>query len=283
MTSKIKTLFFLALLSGLILFLGQAMGGQTGLMIAFGLALVMNISSYWFSDKIVLRMYKAREVSEAEAPMLHAMVEELASNAGIPKPRVCIVPDQTPNAFATGRNPQHGVVAVTEGILRILSADELRGVLAHELGHIKNSDILIQSVASIMATTIMYLANMLQWGAILGGGRSSDGESSGGNAIGALLLAFLAPLAAGLIQMALSRSREYLADEAGAQISGDPLALASALNKLSSANAQRPLNNATPATESMFIVSPLLSGGLKSLFSTHPPIEERIRRLQNMQ
>ena len=282
MTSKLKTLFFLALLSGLLLFIGQAMGGQTGLVIAFGLALFMNFGSYWFSDKIVLRMYKAREVSQADAPMLHAMVEELAHNAGIPKPKICIVPDQTPNAFATGRNPEHAVVAVTEGILRILSADELRGVIAHEIGHIANSDILLQSIASIMATTIMYLANMLQFAAIFGGGRSSDGQSSGGNAIGALLLALLAPMAAGLIQMALSRSREYLADETGAKISGKPQALASALHKLSTANAQQPLANATPATESMFIVSPLLSGGLKSLFSTHPPIEERIRRLQNM-
>ena len=282
MTSTLKTFLFLALLSGLILFLGQAMGGQSGLLIAFGFALFMNVGSYWFSDKIVLRMYKAREVSQAESPMLHAMVEELAHNAAIPKPKICIVPDQTPNAFATGRNPQNAVVAVTEGILRILSADELRGVVAHELGHIKNRDILLQSIASIMATTIMYLASFLKWGAILGGGRSSDGQNPGGNALAAILLAVLAPLAAGLIQMALSRSREYLADETGAQISGKPLALASALNKLSSANAQQPLENATPATESMFIVSPLLSGGLKSLFSTHPPIEERIRRLNAM-
>lgn len=279
MSSQIKSVFLLALLSGLILLIGQALGGSTGLVIAFGFALFMNIGSYWFSDSIVLKMFKAREVSESEAPMLHKMVAELAVNAGIPKPKICIVPDPTPNAFATGRNPEHGVVAVTEGIMRILSPDELRGVIAHELGHIANRDILIQSIAGVMATTIMYLGNMLQFAAIFGGGSDREG---GGNALGTLVLAILAPIAAMLIQFALSRSREYLADDTGAKISGTPHALASALGKLSRANEVQPMRSATPGTAHMCIVSPLLGGGMAKLFSTHPPIEERIRRLEAM-
>ena len=282
MTSHVKTYLLLALLSGLILFLGQAMGGSTGLVIALVFALVMNVGSYWYSDKIVLRMYKARELSEAEAPMLHRMVEELAANAGIPKPRICIIPDQTPNAFATGRNPQNAVVAVTEGIVRLLSPDELRGVLAHEVSHISNRDILVQSIAGVLASVVMFVANMLQWGAIFGMGRNSDGEGGGGG-FQALLLAFLAPIAASLIQFAISRSREYLADATGARLSHSPRALASALGKLDAYSRQIPMPDATPATANMFIVNPFAGrGGVTSLFTTHPPIQDRIARLEQM-
>ena len=203
MTSQLKTALLLVLLSALILFIGQAMGGRSGLIIAFGFALIMNVGSYWFSDKIVLTMYKAKELSPSEAPMLHAMVEDLARNAGIPKPRICLIPDDSPNAFATGRNPQHAVVAVTQGIMRLLSPDELRGVIAHEIGHITNRDILVQSIAGVLASVVMVLANMMQWAAIFGGGRS-DGEG-GGNVFSALLVALLAPIAASLIQFAISR------------------------------------------------------------------------------
>ncbi|MDR2488088.1 MAG: zinc metalloprotease HtpX [Desulfovibrio sp.] len=279
MTSHIKTALFLVLLSGLILFLGQAMGGRSGLLIAFGFALLMNIGSYWFSDKIVLRMYRAKELSPSEAPMLHSMVEELARNAGIPKPRVCLIPDSSPNAFATGRNPQHGVVAVTEGIMRLLSPEELRGVLAHEMGHIANRDILVQSIAGVLASVIMYIANMMQWAAIFGGGR--DSEEGGGNIFSSLLLALLAPIAASLIQFAISRSREYLADATGARLCGNPLALASALGKLNAYSRQVPMHTGSPATAHMFIVNPF-AGGIGKFFSTHPPVEDRIRRLQDI-
>lgn len=281
MTSQLKTVLLLALLSAIILVLGRMIGGSAGLVFAFVLALVMNLGSYWFSDKIVLRVYRARELSPSEAPMLHAMVEELARNAGIPKPKVCIIPDDTPNAFATGRNPQNAVVAVTEGIVRLLSPDELRGVIAHEIGHITNRDILIQSVAGVLATVIMYVANIMQWAAIFGGGRSEDGEG-GSNIFVTMLLAIVAPIAASLIQFAISRSREFQADATGAQLSGRPLALASALNKLTSYSRQMPMHEGSPATAHMFIVNPFSGGGLRGLFTTHPPVEERIRRLQNM-
>lgn len=281
MTSQIKTFMLLALLSGLILFLGQMLGGSTGLMIAFGFALLMNVGSYWYSDKIVLRMYKARELSPSEAPMLHRMVEDLAQNAGIPKPRVCIIPDDTPNAFATGRNPQNAVVAVTEGIVRLLSPDELRGVIAHEMGHITNRDILIQTVAGVLASVIMFLANMMQWAAIFGVGRS-DEEGGGGGVVSALLTAILAPIAASLIQMAISRSREFLADATGARLCRNPMALASALGKLSSYNSREPMHEGSPATAHMLIINPFSSAAMGKLFSTHPPVEERIARLRAM-
>ena len=280
MTSQIKTMLLLALLSGLILFLGKFLGGSTGLVIALVIALVMNLGSYWFSDKIVLRMYKARELSPSEAPMLHRMVEELARNAGIPKPRVCIIPDPSPNAFATGRNPQHAVVAVTEGIVKLLSPDELRGVVAHEIGHIANRDILVQSIAGVLATVIIYVANMMQWAAIFGVGRSD--EEGGGNIFTTLLLAILAPIAASLIQFAISRSREYLADDTGAKLCGNPLALASALGKLTNYSKQIPMHEGTPATAHMFIVNPFSGGAVTKFFSTHPPVEDRIRRLREM-
>jgi heat shock protein HtpX len=280
MTSNIRTAFLLILLSGLMLFIGRAMGGSSGLLIAGGFALVMNVGSYWFSDKIVLAAYKAKQLSPEEAPMLHRMVEEMSAAAGIPKPRLFVIPDLSPNAFATGRDPEHAVVAVTEGILRLLSPDELRGVVAHELGHIVNRDILVQSIAGVLATVIMFLANMMKWGAIFGGGRSS--ESGSNNIFGVLALALLAPIAASLVQFAISRSREYLADETGARLCGNPRSLASALGKLTSYVEQRPMEHGNQATAHMFIVNPFSAAGLRGLFSTHPPVEERIRRLNDM-
>ncbi len=277
MTSQLKTGLLLGLLTAIILFLGQAMGG---LYIAFILALFMNVGSYWFSDRIVLAMYRAREVAPHDAPGLHAMVDDLCRNAGLPKPKLYIVPQEAPNAFATGRDPAHAAVAVTEGILRALSPEELRGVLAHELGHVKNRDILIQSVAAVLASVIMMLANMLQWAAIFGMGRSDD-EEGGTNPLAAIALAMLAPLAASLVQMAISRSREYLADATGASMSGQPLALASALGKLDNYSRQVPLR-ANPSTENMFIVSPFSGADVGRWFSTHPPIAERIARLKAM-
>jgi len=285
MTSQFKTFLLLALLSGLILFMGGLFGGRAGLMIALVIALVMNVGSYWFSDKIVLAAYKAREIAPEESPMLHTMVAELAREAGVPKPRVCVIPDDSPNAFATGRNPQHAVVAVTQGIMRLLTPEELRGVLAHEMGHVVNRDILVQSVASVLATVVMYLANMLQFAAIFGGGRS-DEEGGGGGPLGmvaGLLMAFLAPIAASLIQFAISRSREYLADATGARLSHSPQALASALAKLEAYSQRIPMREATPQTANMFIVNPFAGrGGVTSLFTTHPPIQDRIARLQEM-
>ncbi len=279
MTTQIKTFFLLALLSGLIIVLGGAIGGQSGVIIAFALALFMNVGSYWFSDKIVLRMYKAQEIGPNDSPYLHKIVEELAINAGIPKPKIYFIPDQSPNAFATGRNPEHGVVAVTDGIMKLLTPEELRGVLAHEIAHIAHRDILLQTVAGVLASAITSIASWLQWTAILGGNRNEEGGSS---PFAGLLLAFLAPMAAGLIQMAISRTREYHADAGGATYSQDPLALASALNKISNYSKQIPMQNANPATENMFIISPLAGNKMASLFSTHPPTEERIARLQAM-
>ena len=278
MTSQIKTVLLLGLLSGIIIAMGGLLGGRTGVVFAFGLALLMNVGSYWYSDKIVLSMYRARELAPEEAPALHSMVEELARNAGIPKPRICVVPEAAPNAFATGRNPEHAVVAVTEGIMRLLSPEELRGVLGHEMGHIKNRDILIQTIAGDMASAIVTLANIFQFTAIFCGNREGEG---GANPLAALMMALLAPLAAGLIQMAISRSREYLADDTGAALCGQPLALAGALAKLGAASGRIPMQDGNPSTEQMFIVTPMFAhGGMAGLFSTHPPIEERIRRLQ---
>lgn len=284
MTSQIKTILLLGLLSAVIIGMGGLVGGRTGLVIACGLALVMNIGSYWFSDSIVLRMYGARELSPSEAPWLHQIVEDLARRAGVPKPRICSIPEEAPNAFATGRDPEHGVVAVTDGILRILSPEELRGVLAHEMAHIANRDILIQTIAGVMGSVIVMLANMLQFTAIFGGNRNSDGESGGTSPLAAIVLAILAPIAASLIQMAISRSREYLADETGARLCGQPLALAGALHKLSGAAGALPLHSGNACTEQMFIVKPVFGfgGSMNNLFSTHPPIEERIQRLVDM-
>ena len=281
MTSQLKTMFLLALLSGIIIVLGGLLGGRGGVILAFGLAIVMNVGSYWYSDKIVLSMYHARELTPEEAPYLHDIVGELARTAGVPKPRVCVIPEEAPNAFATGRDPEHAVIAVTEGILRLLSPTELRGVVAHEMGHVVNRDILIQTVAGVMASAIVTLANIFQFTAIFGGHRDGEG---GGNPIGALVLALLAPMAAGLIQMAISRSREFLADETGARLCGQPLALAGALYKLGTASGNIPMRSGNPSTAEMFIVAPLFGrdGGVAKLFSTHPPLTERIERLREM-
>lgn len=278
MSSQLKTVVLLAGLSGLILLLGSLAGGRDGLLIAFGLALFMNLGSYWFSDKIVLSMYSARELSPADAPALHRLVEELSAEAGIPKPRVCLTPDAAPNAFATGRNPEHAVVAVTDGLLRLLDQDELRGVLAHEIAHIAHRDILIQSVAAVLSAVIMFLAGMARFAAI-GGERGRER----GNPLVMILMTMLAPLAATLIQMAISRSREYLADAGGARFARDPRALASALEKLQSYSRSIPMRRESPSTAHMFIVNPLSGQSLSRLFSTHPPVEERIARLLRME
>jgi heat shock protein HtpX len=282
MTSQIKTVLLMALLSAIIISLGALMGGRTGIVIALGLAVVMNVGSYWYSDKIVLSMYRARPLEEYEAPALHRMVEDLARNAGIPKPKVCVIPEEAPNAFATGRNPEHGVVAVTEGIMRLLSPEELRGVLAHEIGHIANRDILIQTVAGVMASAIVSIAHMMQFMTLFGGSHNNEEGGGSGNSVVALLMAILAPIAASIIQMAISRSREYLADDTGAALCGQPLALAGALAKLQSMNQRIPMQAGSAASSSMFIVTPLSAKTASSLFSTHPPIEERIARLQAM-
>lgn len=278
--NTLKITFFLTCLTLLMVAMGNAIGGQGGMVIALLLAGGMNFFSYWYSDKIVLKMYKAKEVSENESPTFYRMVKGLAERAGMPMPKVYIIPSESPNAFATGRNPQNAAVAATEGIMRILSADELEGVMAHELAHVQNRDTLISTIAATFAGAIAMLGNMLQWAAIFGGGR--DDEEGGGSMLGGLAMAFIAPMAAMLIQMAVSRSREYLADASGAKICGNPLALASALNKLQLASQRVPMNEATAATSHMFIVNPLKGASLAKLFSTHPPMEERIARLQAM-
>ena len=277
--NTLKTTFLLGLLTVLLVLAGGAIGGQSGMLFALIMAGVMNFASYWFSDKIVLAMYGAKQVTEADYPEFYGLVRQLAVQAAIPMPKVYVVPSDTPNAFATGRNPEHAAVAATSGILRILSRDELLGVMAHELAHVKHRDILISSIAATVAGAITYLAQMAQWAAIFGGGRDRDEE--GGGLLSVLVMAIVAPLAAMLIQMAISRSREFEADKGGAAFSGNPLYLAGALRKLEIANRQIPME-ANPATAHMFIVSPLTGGGLMSLFSTHPPVEERIRRLEAM-
>jgi len=282
MENKLRTTLLLAVLTALIIFIGRLFGGSQGMIIAFVLAVVMNLGSYWFSDKIVLAMYRAKPLDEQQAPEIYRIVRELASQANIPMPKVYLIPQDTPNAFATGRNPQHAVVAVTEGLWRLLTPDEIRGVLAHELGHVKNRDILISSIAATLAGVVMILANMARWAAIFGGFRGSDEDEGGGGIIGLLVTAILAPIAAMLIQMAISRSREYLADETGAKLSHSPESLASALEKLAKASQRLPMQDARPETAHMFIVNPLSGKSLANLFSTHPPIEERIRRLRSM-
>ena len=282
MGNMFKTFILLAGLTVLLLLIGQALGGRQGLYFALFMALILNFIGYWFSDKIALAMSGAQEVSINEAPDLHQMVEKLAVQAGVPKPRVYIIPHDTPNAFATGRNPEHAAVAVTQGILRILRPEELEGVLAHELAHVRNRDILISSVAAVIAGAISYLATMAQWGAFLGMGRSDDDEGGGGgNMISVLLMAIVAPIAAMLIQMAISRSREYAADATGAKIVGAGRPLANALVKLEEYNKQIPMQ-VNPAQAQMYIVNPLSAGGLTRLFSTHPPIQERVARLMAM-
>lgn len=277
MGNSVKTALLLGTLTGLIMVIGRYLGGNQGMIIAFFLAMIMNFGSYWFSDKIVLRIYRARPVSEAEAPELHRMVRGLAQQAGLPMPKVCIMPSESPNAFATGRNPQHAVVAVTQGILRLLDEKELKGVLAHELAHVKHRDILIGSIAATMAGVIMIVATMARWAALFGGFGGQD-DDDGGGMIGLIAMSILAPIAAMLIQMAISRSREYAADAAGASYAGSPYGLASALQKISSASRRIPLK-ADPSTAHMFIMNPLSGKRLMSLFSTHPPVEKRIEKL----
>jgi heat shock protein HtpX len=275
-----KTVFLMVGLTVLLVFIGGAFGGRQGMIYAFIFAFVMNMGSYWFSDKIVLRMYNAQEVTEAEAPMLWGVTHDLAVKMNMPMPKVYIIPSDAPNAFATGRNPNHAAVAATEGILRLLTREELEGVMAHELGHVRNRDILIGTIAATIAGAISMLAHMAQWAMIFGGGRRDDNEGRGG-AIASIAMIILAPIAAALIQMAISRSREYEADASGARLCGNPIWLANALRKLHAGSQRVPLD-ANPATAHMFIVNPLRGGGLVNLFSTHPPIEERIARLESM-
>jgi len=281
--NRLKTFILLATLTALLMWAGQALGGASGLWFALAVAAAMNLGAYWFADKIVLRMYNAQEVTEAEAPEFYHLVRNLATRAGLPMPRVYIIPTETPNAFATGRNPQHAAVAATEGILRILTRDELEGVMSHELGHVRNRDILISTIAATLAGAVMMLARMGQFAAMFGGGRSSDDEGGNGGAgiLGLLVMAIVAPIAAMLIQMAVSRAREYQADATGAKISRKPGALADALEKLERASQALPME-ASPATAHMFIVNPLSGSGLLNLFSTHPPVAERVARLRAM-
>ncbi|MBI3599509.1 MAG: zinc metalloprotease HtpX [Nitrospinae bacterium] len=277
--NTMKTVLLMTGLTLLLVLAGNALGGKDGMMTAFVFACIMNIAAYWFSDKIVLKMYGAKEVSYAQSPELHGMVRELTMRAGIPMPKVYIIDSDTPNAFATGRNPEHAAVAVTKGIMNLLSRDELTGVLGHELAHIKHRDILIGTIAATVAGAISMLANMAQWTMMFGGRR--DDREEGGHPFVAIAMMILAPIAAMLIQMAISRSREYLADEGGARIAGNPLSLANALGKLQRGVQMAPMD-ANPATAHMFIVNPLSGGGFLTLFSTHPPIEERVRRLERL-
>ncbi|HEX8254000.1 MAG TPA: zinc metalloprotease HtpX [Thermoanaerobaculia bacterium] len=280
MKNQLKTILLLGILSAILIGFGGLLG--RGWVVGFTvLALAMNLGAYFFSDKLVLKMHRAQPLGEREAPRLHAIVRELSMRAEIPMPRLFLIPSSQPNAFATGRNPEHGVIAVTDGIIQLLSERELRGVLAHELAHIKNRDILVSTIAAAVAGAISFIGNMLQWTAIFGGG---SGDDDAPNPFAALVLAIVAPIAATLVQLGISRSREFLADETGARICGDPEALASALDKLERAAHSVPPATHAPATASLFIVNPF-SGtrGLVSLFSTHPPMAERIQRLRGMQ
>jgi heat shock protein HtpX len=273
--NQAKTLLLIVAMTGLLVYIGDLYGGQSGMVLALAIGLVMNGVSYFFSDKIVLASYGAQPVTREEAPELHAIVANLAQRAGLPMPRIAIIPDDTPNAFATGRNPEHAVVAVTEGIMRILSRPELEAVIAHELGHVKNRDILIGSLAAVLAQAIMFLSRMAMWVSP----RDEEGRS---NPIAGIALMILGPIAAMLLQMAVSRSREYLADDYSARLTGRPDLLASALERLEAYNQQLPMRDAQPATAHMMIVNPLSGGGLMSLFSTHPPLAVRVERLRLM-
>lgn len=279
MGNRLRTTVLMALLTAVILWIGQAFGGRQGMVIALIFAGGMNVFSYWYSDKMVLRMYRAREVGAAEAPELHGIVRSLTANAGLPMPKLYIIPDPSPNAFATGRNPSHAAVAVTEGILNLMRHEELKGVLAHELSHVRNHDILIGTIAATLAGAIMVLASMARWSAIFGGFGGRDDDNGGLGVVGLIVMSIMAPVAATLIQMAISRSREYLADETGAKIAGTPDGLAHALEKLGTETRRIPMN-AQPATAHMFIVNPLSGARLANLFSTHPPLEARIARLR---
>ncbi len=277
--SFLKTTLLLGLMTGLLMAIGGLIGGRHGVVIFFVIAAVMNFFSYWFSDKIVLKAYGAKELDASSAPELYSIVNELAHSAGIPMPRLYLIDSDTPNAFATGRNVHHAAVAVTRGIMRICTREELKGVIGHELSHVTNHDILTSSIAATLAGAVMMIGSMIRWGAIFGlGSRDDDGE---GGIAGLLIAGVLAPIAATLIQLAISRTREYQADASGAKLTHNPLYLASALRKLEAANERMPLD-ASPATAHLFIVNPLSAAGISRLFSTHPPIEERIRRLEQM-
>ena len=279
MGNQIRTTILLAVMTALIVWVGQFLGGRQGMIIALIFAAGMNFFSYWYSDKLVLKMYRAREVTPEQEPVLYATVQRLTQRAGLPMPKLYVIPQQAPNAFATGRNPAHAVVAVTEGLLSIMADDEVAGVLAHELAHVKNRDILIGSIAATMAGAIMVLASIARWSAIFGGAGSNDEEGGGTGFIGLIVMSIIAPMAAMVIQMAISRSREYLADATGASFVGNPEGLARALEKLGTYSKRLPMN-ANPSTAHMFIVNPLSGKSLMSLFSTHPPLEERIARLR---
>jgi heat shock protein HtpX len=274
-TNYLKTALLLGSLTGLLLLFGHLAGGQGGVILAFVVAMAMNFGAYWFSDRIVLRMHHAKPVSEAEAPRLHSIVDRLVARAGIPKPKLYLLPQQAPNAFATGRNPEHGAVAVTQGLLQLMDEEEVEGVIAHELAHIQNRDILISTIAATIAGAISMLAFFARYAAIFGGGRD---DRNGGNVLGLLVAALVAPLAATIVQLAVSRSREYAADATGARFAGHPQGLARALGKLGAYSKRIPMET-SPAMSHMYIVMPLGGGGLGRLFSTHPPIEERVRRL----
>ncbi len=276
--NTLKTVFLMTIMMVLFLLVGNLLGGKTGMTIALIFSLLMNFGTYWFSDKIILSMYKAKEVTKDTAPRLYTLVEELAKNAQLPMPRVYVINDPTPNAFATGRDPQHAAVAATTGIVRGLNNEELAGVLGHELAHVKHRDILIGTIAATFVGTITYLAEIAGWAMMFGGGRSGrDNEG-----LSSLFLIILAPIAATLLQLAVSRSREFAADAGGAKISGNPLALASALGKLEQANKIKPVTNAGPSSAHMFIVNPLSGKSLMKLFSTHPSTNDRIKRLQEI-
>ncbi|HEY3277626.1 MAG TPA: zinc metalloprotease HtpX [Syntrophorhabdaceae bacterium] len=277
--NQVKTFLLMIVLTIILVALGGIIGGTSGAQIAFVIALAMNFISYWFCDKIVLAMYGARQVSETEAPQLYRIVASLSQKASVPMPRVYMIESDSPNAFATGRDPAHGVVAVTTGIMRILNREELEGVLAHEMSHIKHRDILIQSVAAAIAGAITMIGSWARFGAIFSGGSSDDER---GNIFTMIIFSIFAAVAATLIQLAISRSREYLADDGGALLAGNPLFLANALKKLNAGVAVHPMNDANPSTAPLFIVNPFSAKGLLSLFSTHPPIEERIKRLEDM-
>ncbi|MEW6570399.1 MAG: zinc metalloprotease HtpX [Nitrospirota bacterium] len=277
--NNVKTLVLLVTLTLILVWAGAAMGGRQGMTIALIMALGMNFFAYWFSDKVVLKMYRATEVTESEAPELYGIVRQLTQKVQMPMPRVYIINQEQPNAFATGRNPKHAAVAVTTGIMRILSREELQGVIGHELAHIRHRDILVSTIAATIAGAISYLAYMAQWAMIFGGHRGDDEE--GGSPIAALVMMIVGPIAALIVQMAISRSREYAADEGGAKIAGNPRYLSGALRKLHIAS-QKIHMDANPATSHMFIVNPLSGGGILKLFSTHPPVEERISRLESM-
>jgi heat shock protein HtpX len=277
MGNQLKTTLLLTALTVIIVWVGQILGGRQGMVIALLFAAGMNFFSYWFSDKLVLKMYKAREASPKQEPELFDMVEQMTRNAGLPMPKICIIPSEAPNAFATGRNPQNAVVAVTEGLMRIMDSQEIAGVLAHELAHVKNRDILIGSIAATLAGAVMLLANMARWSMIFGGGRND--EDGRGSIVGLIAMSILAPLAAMVIQTAISRSREFLADASGAAICGNPEWLARALEKLGYHSGRLPVN-ASPSTAHMLIVNPLTGSKLAHLFSTHPPLEDRIARLR---